>query len=419
MFAYRNVVYSRPEAAIERVLERGDQGTGTPANAVSANAGNASLLNFPVSPFIGASTDLGVPNLAIGGGFYVPMGGSAAWDKNAAFVGNDDLPGAQDGVQRWWSVDGTMRYMYASGAIAYRFPKARLSLGVSGNYVMSEVSTVRARNASARDDTTARTDGGDSLQEGRSYLQVEGQSASLGAGVIWQPTDTTWLGVAYQSQPGFGEQRLRGTLHNALGTAPSDATDVELLQSLPDVVRLGVRYRPGKTELRLSGEYVRWSLFDRQCILDANMPDRKCVLDGSGAEMPGAKGIVQNLHRSWQDAFGARVGASRWITDGVELSLGAGYDGNAVPDRTMDPSLFDMDKFSGSLGLRFTMAGGALTLLMSYTHIYFMPREVPVRPVTPGAAAAATVQGVSAQPDPAGTYSQAAGLLNVGLGYAF
>ena len=40
--------------------------------------------------------------------------------------------------------------------------------------------------------------------------------------------------------------------------------------TLPDIIRLGVAYRPSsQLELRLFGSYERWSLFDNMCILNA------------------------------------------------------------------------------------------------------------------------------------------------------
>ena len=144
----------------------------------------------------------------------------------------------------------------------------RVSIGISGNVVMSEVKTIRARNS----------DGGNDIElEGRSLIDVSGITGSLGVGIIGEiEPEKVWIGFSYQSQPGFGETALKGTLTNNLSGSLEPAADVKLLQSLPDVYRLGVRARPVKeVELRLFGDVTNWSVFDRQCIIPSTQDDCK------------------------------------------------------------------------------------------------------------------------------------------------
>lgn len=103
-----------------------DIGSGTPQGAgVAANSGDASLTNFLVSPFLGIGTDFGVEGLGVALGFYVPMGGQSKWDKAPSQEG---IPGAEDGTQRWWVIEGSSRSMYATLAAGYRIEPLRLSL---------------------------------------------------------------------------------------------------------------------------------------------------------------------------------------------------------------------------------------------------------------------------------------------------
>jgi long-chain fatty acid transport protein len=103
-----------------------------------------------------------------------------------------------------------------------------------------------------------------------------------------------------------------GTLTNNFGGQISE-DDVELHQDLPDVYRLGIRGRPAKDiELRLFGDFTRWSQMERQCA------------------------VLQNQPRNWNDTFGVRAGASLWTNKATELLAGAGYSSNAVPDETLE-----------------------------------------------------------------------------------
>lgn len=416
LFAYRSAAYERPASAIDRVVTDDQAATGTPDEAIAANSGTATLGNVAAAPFVGFATDLGVRNLGVGVAAYVPFGGGASWDQNAAYAGDPNYPGAVDGVQRWAAIEGSMRSMYVTAAGAYWFPKARVGFGAGVNLVMSELAVVRARNPDGRDDLVTSTG---RVQEGRSLVDAKGTTWSLGAGLMWAPTDTLLVGASYQSRPGFGEMRLQGTLTNRFGASAPASTPVEVRQSLPDVARLGARFRPSRqVELRLSGDYVRWSVFERQCLLDASNPDRNCHLDENGAPMPDATGVQANIERDWQDAWGVRGGFSYWTSRDVEVMGGAGYDGNAAPDATMDAGLMDMNKIFGSIGARISLMRGEMVVTAAYTQFYYFDRYVPSRP-RDATGDAMTLDSPSRVPDGAGRYSQSIGVLNVGVEYVF
>src|SRR6185503_14127169 len=165
IFALRTVQYDRPQLAISNVLDPGDAGSGTPADAMDTNSGKASLSNLIISPFIGAATDFGVPNLGVGIAFFAPMGGQAEWDKNDKYAGSTEYPGAEDGVQRWSTIEGELRSLYLAIGGAYRLPGPRLSFGAGVNLIRSNVETVRARNATGTDDLVTSTG---TVLEGRS-----------------------------------------------------------------------------------------------------------------------------------------------------------------------------------------------------------------------------------------------------------
>jgi long-chain fatty acid transport protein len=402
---WRLASYDRPTGAID------NPGTGTPNDAIMANSGRASLNNVLVSPFAALVTDFGVKNLGVGVGFGAPFGGQASWNKNPQFAGSSMYPGAVDGVQRWATMDGIIRSTYFMLGASYTIPQIHLSLGLSGNLVWNQISIIRARTATGTDDLVA----GSTQLEGRSYLDVSNFTGSIGAGVIWQPASNWWLGVSYQSQPGFGRNTLTGKVQNKLGTAPSATQDVELQQSLPDVLRFGFRVRPiDKIELRLWGEYQRWSVFDKQCVLDPTVVGRNCALTNTGAVDTGGAGIILVLPRKWKDGGSVHGGVSWFTRPWLELQLGLGYDANVVPDGTLDAALIDQDKIFIAAGARFQLVKRKLLVAATYTQVVYITRTAPVRSRDPSA-----VDPPSRSPDGGGTYAQAVGIFNLALEYNF
>ncbi|XXX75300.1 outer membrane protein transport protein [Sorangium sp. So ce134] len=365
-----------------------------------ANTGEATLLNLAASPMLGASARLG--DLALGAGVYVPFGGAASWDTNRAFEGYGELAGPVDGVQRWHSIESSLQAMYFTLAAAYRIPALRLSVGVSGNLIRTQVSTVRARNAS-----------GDNLlaTEGRSLLEVSGLHASFGAGALVEAMPKKlWIGASYQSRPNVtGGETLEGTLTNRFNGVSSRATDVELHQGLPDIVRLGARFVPAEgLEVRLFGDWTRWSSMENQCLTQVGAA---CEIGRDGAAADPAS-VVQNIVRRWSDTFGVRVGGSYWPEPAIELFGGAGYDSNAVPDDTLDPSATDFHDVSFAVGGRFQIAK-QLRVAASYTHLFYISRDTTGKSITAGLA------GNSRAPDSGGRYTQTIGVLNLNVDVAF
>lgn len=383
-----------------------------PAGAEGANYGEGTLFNVFGGPSLGVTQRL-TDSWVVAAGMFAPFAGSGSYAKNDQFTGNTQFPGAEDGIARWHLIDGAQRTLYFT--IASAFQIGALSLGVSGNLVTTSVRTLRARNASFSDDLST---------EGRSLLEVSGVHGSLGVGAMYEAMpDQLWLGIAYQSQPGFGEMKLTGELTNYFGGFEEDTQRVDFYQSLPDQLRVGGRYRPTSDwELRLGLEYTRWSVFDRQCISAQGSP---CAVTRSGAQQPGTQ-TLGNFIRRWQDAYQVRLGASRFfgpepIKPGplkprsgspeparLEVFGGLGFDSSAVPDAYLEPALPDGNAISAALGLRFPISQ-ALAAAMSYTHLYYLPRD------TVGKSELESFEGTSRSPDAGGKYKQQIGVINANL----
>lgn len=365
LIALRGITYTRPSSAVDTQ----NNAPGTPNVSLDfadgANNGQASLFNVVGAPFIGATSDFGTDFIYAGAAFYVPFGGGSTWRRNEDFADSEQFPGARDGQQRWYAIDGTLRSMYITGALAFKIKAAKLTIGVSGSAIFSSVDSLRARNADGTDNLVSGTSPENfALKEGRSWLNVNGWQGGFGVGLTAEPIDDVlWIGASYTSQPNVsGGMTLTGTLTNLFATSPNaDSTNVVTTQSFPDIVRLGFRVRPiPKLELRVFADYTRWSVFTEQCVMIASEFDRQCDFDNPenaisdpenfGGPGDGVVGVTQHLPRYWKDSGGVRIGAGYWFIPELETYVGIGYDSSAIPIEMVDPVLFDMDKISVALG---------------------------------------------------------------------
>jgi long-chain fatty acid transport protein len=370
-----------------------------PPGAEGANTGQAHLFNVFGAPALGATMKFG--RLAVGAGLFVPFGGRESWDANDQFK-NSQFPLAAGGVQRWHIIDGALTFIYAAVGASYRF--GPLSVGIAGNLVFSSVSFSQAKNPTGAPDTA---------QEGRANLDVSGTNGSFGAGVMLEVVpQRLWLGASYQSQPGVGPQTLTGTLKLATPySMPPVSTDykVSFSEALPDIVRAGARWRPIEdVELRVFGDFTRWSVLRTQCV---GLQDRPCAVLPDGSAPDGA-GTLTNFRRYWNDTYGVRAGASYWLRPEVEFFAGAGFETAATPDGTLEPGLMDADNIDGALGGRFLIANW-FYLAVSYTHLQFLNRD------NTGSSNLANAQFPTRQQDGGGRYTQWVGLVDLNAEKSF
>jgi long-chain fatty acid transport protein len=375
--------------------------TPDPAGAQGANTGSAHILNAFGGPSLGGTLKLG--NFTIGAGFFAPFYGRAHWPTNDSF-NNPKYPLADAGVQRWFSIDGALSVLYFTAGAAYRF--GPLSIGVSGNVVSTTIDQTQAKN-------TAGQGVPDTSQEGRAFLDASAFNPSAAAGIMLEAVPNQfWIGASYQSQPGFGQQKLHGEL--LLHTPGVSQADVDFLQTLPDIIRAGVRWKlkNAPLEFRLFGDMTRWSSFKTQCLTLHNAP---CNINADGTDATQPTSPVQaNVVRNWNDTYGGRLGVSWWVSPAVELLFGTGYETAAVPDSTLAPDLPDAINISGTFGARF-MVTESLFLTASYTHIQYLNRDNTGKSTLAADSMGNTVAYPTVEEDAGGKYTQWIGVFTGNL----
>lgn len=374
---------------------------------VDANTGTANLTNLLALPFVGVNTDFGTKNLRAGYAAYIPFGGLATWDRVRGVPG---VPGSTDGVQRWHNISGQLLAIYNTFAVAYKIAPAKLTIGASISPVIHNIATVRARNGDGSDNTVV--DG--HLKEGRSLIHATGLNLAASAGLYYEPTDTLRFGLSYLSQPGFGQTRMSGELKTQLGDGQASKTNIDFLQEYPDVIRFGAAWRATeRLELRGDFEFVRWSVFKRQCVVERGA---ECAVAADGRSESGR--VVLNVPRNWDNAVGVRVGPGYWINEKLEAFGSLGLTTPAVPKETIDTATVDALRLYLTFGAKYDI-NKHWAIAGSYNHIYFLPVN------TNGA----NDQNLSAHPDASydvsrspsadGRYRSQIGFVNVNVAYTF
>jgi long-chain fatty acid transport protein len=373
-----------------------------PAGFRGANYGTANALNVFGGPMLGATLRLG--NFALGAAAYAPFGGSVHFDRNEALAATM-YPRAADGVARWHGYEGSSMSVYGTLGLAYRI--GPLSVGVSGNLILTSVTAVRAQNL-------LQMGANDLAGEGRSRLDVSGVHGSFGLGAMLELLpERLWLAASYQARPGLGSMSLNGTMDLSSAGSGADTLhrQVTMHQSLPDIVRVGARFKPSRSlELRLAADLTRWSAMRSQCIGLSDMP---CTVTADG-DAAADSGVVSNLRREWRDTVGVRAGVSYWTSTQLELFGGVGFETAAVPDSTLDPVLADANNIAVALGARVQLAQ-TWQLAASYTQLQFLARDNTGRSTL----ANPDIAPITRQPDGGGQYSQWVGALDLNVTKSF
>jgi long-chain fatty acid transport protein len=373
-----------------------------PADAQGANVGKAHLLNVFGGPAIGGTLKLG--NLVLGAGFFSPFGGRQHWAQNDEFVDTKagaKYPYAAAGVQRWFDIDSALTVLYFTAGAAYRF--GPLSIGAAGNFISTTLDATRAKDPLGQGVPNTSS-------EGRAFTDASSYNGSFNAGLMLEAVpNQLWFGASYQSQPGLGEMRLKGIIeiYGGAQTGGTNTYQASVLQTMPDVIRGGVRWKlkHAPLEFRLFGDFTRWSVNKYSC---AGVTGDPCNPGASGAA-----GTLDYNPRNWNNTYGGRLGVSYWVKPEIELLFGAGYETAAVPDATMAPDTADANNIQGTLGARFKLTD-SLFLSATYTQAQYFNRD------NSGKSTLAEINGMpvpypAVQEDGGGQYTQWIGYANANL----
>lgn len=208
------------------------------------------------------------PDILVGFAMYTPFGLTTQYD--AGWAGQND------------ALTSKLQTIVFAPTVAYE-PIEELTLGASMN-----ITYVDARLTSAA-----------TIVDGEGAFDL-----SFGAGVLWRPTASTQLGLAYQH--GY-DLEIDGTF-TATGTPFSNAP-AQATASLPSTISAGI-VQGITDDFRIMGEvqWQNWSVFDEINI----------SVNGFGQ--------VGQDEQNYDDAFYFALGGEYDVNDAFTVRLGAAYD---------------------------------------------------------------------------------------------
>ncbi len=236
--------------------------------------------------------------------------------------------------------------------------RATFGAGLQAQYIEADLSNAIDL------DTISQAGGGPPVPlDGR--VQVKGDDWGFGftAGVLWEFSPSTRLGVAYRS--GL-DQTLRGdadfTLPAAVGGAFGPLftdTDASAQVTLPDTASIGF-YTDVGHGWAVMGDvaWTNWSTFD-DLTVEFDNPDQP---DSTTTE-------------NWHDSLFLALGASYRPRDDLILRLGVAHDQTPIEATYRTPRIPGNDRYWGSVGLTWNPLD-AIGLDLAYTYIYIEDSEV-------------------------------------------
>jgi long-chain fatty acid transport protein len=292
------------------------------------DAGNRAVLpNF----YLAAAVS---DDLRVGIGFFVPFAVRTTYD--AGWVG------------RFQTTRSEIRSVTVQPALAYRITPA-LSVGAGVQFQRTEATLANFVYRGAAPDAHAQVTGSD-------------RGAAVSAGLLWQATPRTRLGVAWR---GGVDHELTGTVRLTL----NDAGGALLMQApattrlrLPSALSLSLFHRlDDRWDLMADATWTQWSRFDRLLIL---RPD-------TGA-------IVSDTVHDWRDTLRFSLGANYRWDDRWMLRTGVMHDPTPIADAYRTARIPDADRTWLAVGARYAWSR-AIAVEAGYARVLF--REAAIRDV--------------------------------------
>ena len=191
---------------------------------------------------------------------------------------------------------------------------------------------------------------------------VQGDDTAFGytAGINWQPTSATHIGLGYRSSI---DHTLEGTAYVTGNTALTGG-GIRAGATLPEIVTLGLRQGINE-RLTLLGsiEWTHWKRLEKLDVVCANnqSPSALCPINGN---------LVTSLDLRWSDGWFFSLGGEYKYSDKLTLRTGLAYEVSPVRDATERPHRVpDADRVWASVGATYKWSE-MMAFDVAYSHIF-------------------------------------------------
>jgi long-chain fatty acid transport protein len=270
----------------------------------------------------------------------------------------------EEGAQRYSIKDELVWQAYAGPSIAQRLPFARwITLGAGLQYTFLRVE--QSLDAVTCLGTCATEAGQPEDPEDDVALEIKAWDTmewSGNFGLLVEPTKWMKIGaslqlpIAYEA-PGtlvsdIDPESLTGQL---VESTHVEDTDVNLLLTVPLIVRGGIEFNPVKPlKVEVAGNWIQWSTMDTQTITDVNLE----LVGKEGSLIDGQSILIDDdivFLTGFQDAWSVRLGGDYAFNESVKVRAGGYYETAALPSSYLGQSLIDRPKFGYGVGGTFTI----------------------------------------------------------------
>ncbi len=360
------------DSSFNRIVDRGRPG--------GTSLGTSTLSSADTQPMLAVTSDLGQEKWTFGLGIYSPFGSTSTWDD-------------PNGPQRYQAIFGRILSVFVSPTVAWE-PTPGLHLGLSVSYVHASVQTYRALDFGplVGGVTGSNVPSEEPGNEGRALLDFSGSTFAYTLGVAYNTQRSLW-GLSFSSPVNIdidGNLQVfvpRSEFYQNLtgGDLNEPAT---LMMNWPGAVRAGVSWMwDDNWTLALNLDWTLWSSYD------------KTLVDVANNDVAGLGNFDQTLVTNYQDTYGARIGLRRRLNPEWEIFAGFGGETGAIPDRFLDPSLFDSLKLGFAVGATWAFTRH-ISLTASYNRLYYQPTFI---------------SDTEVEPPPTGLYTQSVSIFNTNL----
>ncbi|MBO9496274.1 outer membrane protein transport protein [Thalassotalea sp. G20_0] len=314
-----------------------------PTGAVTTNgsSSNDEFLNTSLIPFGYFSMPVD-DRLSFGFGIYAPFGSSTDY--------NDDWAG------KYLADETQVTIVNFQPTVAYKFSdQLSLGLGVFATYGEGELS--RFINPASPNDNVV----------------IKGDDVAYGwnIGAIWQPQESTSLGISYRSSIKLklkGHATGSGNLFLATSGSASVKEKAKLDITLPENIDISLTHQIDDRWTVMAGAtWTRWSQFDKLVISSDEGAGTGPVSD----PFPGspAPGIITYVQENWTNTWAFALGASYKYSDQLTLKAGYALDQTPVKDDYRTARIPDGDRNWFTVGAKYEL-GNDWTVDAAYGYMF-------------------------------------------------
>lgn len=367
-------------------LGTGRAGAAAAGEDASALADNPAAISRLTSPQFTASGTIGLPQIPFtSAGSTLPTGAtirgpnddggtpvllpsffwaSPLWDGISVGFGLSPSFGLATDYQGFWigrynAQASELTSLDLAPTIAYQAAPG-LSVGISPVARYTKVKFTNAIDFGSIGAALGIPGAAPGADDGGVKLKVSGWSFAFNGGLLYEPTETTRIGLAYfhndaakaTGSAQFGRSPIGNVIAAASGAFVN--TDASSTIALPDHANFGiVQALTPEIDARFGATWTQWSSFKQELITFAN-PKQPPSL----------------MAENWRDTVTLAVGATYKLTPATVLRAGFSFDQTPIPDpQHRDARLPDSNRYGLAVGAGYRLSPST-RIDFAYQHLF-------------------------------------------------